>query len=133
MRKMLLLISVVVTLFIFISCGKEKEETFLSGASLNPEFQQKYLVGSWIQPIPGNKEKFQGFILKNDGTAKSINMATLQYISWKIEDDNLVLTVKSIGNKTSSIRKEIYTDISLNETELHLKKGNIVYIYKRKK
>ena len=36
--------------------------------------------------------------LNEDGTAVSINMATLQYQEWSASGDTLVLTGKSIGN-----------------------------------
>lgn len=54
-------------------------------------------LGSWVQPIPviGGE---QGFTLNADGTAASINMATLLYKSWKYENGNLLLSGESIGN-----------------------------------
>lgn len=56
------------------------------------------VVGSWIMPIEGQQGKVQGVNLEEDGTASSINMATLVYKSWQQEGDNLYLAVKSIGN-----------------------------------
>ena len=44
------------------------------------------------------EEQTQGFTLNEDGTAVSINMATLQYQEWSASGDTLVLTGKSIGN-----------------------------------
>ncbi len=40
------------------------------------------LTGDWIEPVPGNTNTTQGFSLKENGEATSINMATLQYKSW---------------------------------------------------
>lgn len=56
------------------------------------------LSGSWVQPIPGNENQVQGIILNDNGSASSINMATLQYDTWKKEGDKLILAGKSIGN-----------------------------------
>lgn len=56
------------------------------------------LAGSWVQPIPGQENQVQGIILNENGSASSINMATLQYDTWKKEGDKLILTGKSIGN-----------------------------------
>lgn len=57
------------------------------------------LEGVWVQPIPGQQEKWQGFILSPNGTANSLNMKTLLYKNWEREGDTLTLTGKSIGNK----------------------------------
>lgn len=54
-------------------------------------------LGSWVQPIPG-MEGEQGFTLNADGTASSINMATLLYQSWKYDNGNLLLLGESLGN-----------------------------------
>lgn len=56
------------------------------------------VVGAWIMPIEGQLGEIQGIDLKEDGTASSINMATLVYQSWDQNGDDLYLTVKSIGN-----------------------------------
>lgn len=56
------------------------------------------LTGDWIEPVPGNTNTTQGFSLKENGEATSINMATLQYKSWAQEDNRLILSGESIGN-----------------------------------
>lgn len=60
--------------------------------STTPQF-----IGSWVQPIPGMDGE-QGFVLNADGTASSINMATLLYKSWKYENGMLLLLGESLGN-----------------------------------
>ena len=57
------------------------------------------LTGDWIEPVPGNTNTIQGFSLKENGEATSINMATLQYKSWAQEDNRLILSGESIGNQ----------------------------------
>lgn len=56
------------------------------------------VVGAWVMPIEGQPGEMQGIDIKEDGTASSINMATLVYQSWDQNGDDLYLTVKSIGN-----------------------------------
>lgn len=68
---------------------------FLLSACSNPKNQ---LIGSWTQPIPGQETSVQGFELKEDGKASSINMSTLKYESWATNGKQLLLTGKSIGN-----------------------------------
>ncbi|MDD2953133.1 MAG: lipocalin family protein [Parabacteroides sp.] len=57
-----------------------------------------YIQGSWTEPNPINSEEVQGFTLSQDGTATSINMATLVMKSWNLEDKTLLLQYQSIGN-----------------------------------
>jgi hypothetical protein len=80
-------------------------------------------TGSWVAPISG-MEPFQwGFTLNADGTAKSINSATLQYKTWKRMKDRLIVEGESIGNKitvpasdTFLIREEGGKIVSLSTT-----------------
>ncbi|MGB6128677.1 MAG: lipocalin family protein [Psychrilyobacter sp.] len=109
-----------------------QDDIYIEGASLTIEDQNTYLLGSWIEPIPGNEKEFQGFTLNSDGTAQSINMATLQYQKWQFKDGKLILTAKSTGNKTSSVGEEVYTVISVNENYLFLKNREIQFIYKKR-
>jgi hypothetical protein len=56
------------------------------------------LVGSWVKPNPINDKEVQGFLINSDGTAESINMATLLYKKWWQEDGKLILIMESVGN-----------------------------------
>lgn len=55
------------------------------------------LFGKWVQPIEG-QDSIQGFDLKRDGVAESINMNTLVFKSWSIAQGKLILVGQSIGN-----------------------------------
>lgn len=81
----------------FMSCKSDKAATPAAtpAAEMQPALT---LEGSWVEPVPGMEEQTQGFTLNEDGTAVSINMATLQYQEWSASGDTLVLTGKSIGN-----------------------------------
>jgi hypothetical protein len=58
-------------------------------------------TGSWVAPISG-MEPFQwGFTLNADGTASSINSASLQYKTWKRMKDRLIVEGESLGNKVT--------------------------------
>lgn len=76
-----------------------QDDIYIEGSSLSIEDQKIYLLGSWVEPIPGNEKEFQGFTLNSDGTAKSINMATLQYQKWRFKDGQLILTAKVLEIK----------------------------------
>lgn len=58
----------------------------------------KNIEGAWVEPVPGMPDMQQGFVLETGGKASSINMATLQYETWKQQDNLLILSGKSIGN-----------------------------------
>ena len=53
------------------------------------------IEGSWVEPVPGMPGMQQGFVLDGDGSASSINMATLKYEAWKkvekLTQDSLIL------------------------------------------
>ena len=40
------------------------------------------IEGSWVEPVPGMPRMQQGFVLDGDGSASSINMATLKSVSY---------------------------------------------------
>jgi len=68
------------------------------------------IVGSWVEPNPIASDQVQGITLNEDGTASSINMATLRYQSWSREDNVLYLTAESEGSGepyTMTVKYEI--------------------------
>lgn len=71
------------------------------------------------------------FSLYADGTAESDNMATLLYQKWNVKDNQLYLEAKSIGNGSSSIDTVIYEIQKLNESQMILKQGEIIFEYKK--
>ncbi len=89
------------------------------------------VIGSWVEPVPGRPELVQGIVLYADGSARSINMATLLYQSWRISGDNLVLRVRSIGNHTSSEDDETYLFSLPDKDTLLLRSGELVITYRR--
>lgn len=57
------------------------------------------ILGAWVEPVGGMEGMVQGFVLREDGSASSVNMSTLVYESWRRCGDTLMLKGKSIGNR----------------------------------
>ena len=124
--KKILAITILATV-VFTSCkestNQEKQEVPNSEISKSKkENATNLLTGSWIQPNPINDKEVQGFTLKNDGTAESINMATLVYKKWWAENGKLNLVAESIGSGSSSTDTTQYeiiknTDVILEQVE----------------
>lgn len=95
---------------------------------------EKEIVGSWIQPIPGQPGRFQGIIFQSGGQAASLNMVTLQYESWRIHEGRLVLTGKSIGNRQTLSFADTLDIVRLSADTLVLKRGKeLELVFTRKK
>ena len=87
------------------------------------------LEGTWTQPIPGQSGR-QGFTLRANGSAESVNMATLKYSAWAQPDDTtLVLTATSQGNGTSFTSDDTLTLVRLTADSLVLRKGQLLLEY----
>lgn len=103
------------------------EDIFLSGSSIEPEDHHLF-VGSWH--LSREESPFaEGFILKEDGSASSINSRTLHYKKWRIESDRLILTAVSLGNRSGSVDDEEYIIDSFNGAKLFLKFHNETLIF----
>ena len=48
--------------------------------------ENESLVGKWVQAVPGMPRAEQGFVLEADGSAESVNMASMVYETWKEQD-----------------------------------------------
>ena len=112
-----------ITTLVFIACSGNSNLT-------------NQLKGSWIAPINGMPEQMEGFELKDDGLASSINMATLVYEKWEtIKLDNadvLVLQGKSIGNgQTLSFSDTLKID-KISENSLTLTQDSYTRTYTKK-
>jgi hypothetical protein len=57
-----------------------------------------YIAGTWVEPNPINASEVQGFNLNEDGTASSVNMATLIFENWNLSNSTLMLKSKSLGS-----------------------------------
>lgn len=109
----------------YIACSRPKNIHDQQGALQS-------VVGTWVEPNPINEMEEQGFELKADGSAASINMATLLYQSWWSRGDSLWLVTQSIGNKTSSIDTLAYAIRNCTPEHLVLVNKSIEISYRRK-
>lgn len=91
------------------------------------------ISGIWTQPIPGQEGRTQGMMLNENGTASSVNMATLQYESWKKVGDQLILTGKSIGNHQTISFTDTLTIHRLTVDSLILDNAGFKQFYTRVK
>lgn len=91
------------------------------------KIDKSLIVGSWIDTA----ESALNFTLFDDGTARSDNMATLIYKNWQVNSNNIIFTIESIGNGTSSIDDEMFEIQKLDENEMILKSGNRLFTYKK--
>ncbi|MGN1215608.1 MAG: lipocalin family protein [Candidatus Cryptobacteroides sp.] len=102
--------------------------TFL--ASCSTQIKTEQLEGIWTQPVPG-MTIVQGFELGKDGSARSVNMATLLYDSWKLEGRNLILNGTSIGNHTDCTFSDTLEIIKAANDSLVLRKAELVLEYSK--
>ena len=84
-----------------------------------------------MAPVPGISNLKQGFTLEANGSASSINMATLKYEKWKKEGNLLLLSGISIGNHQSISFTDTLTVEQLTQDSLILKKGELVLRYSK--
>lgn len=78
------------------------------------------LIGKWIQPVAGLDKEMQGFQLRKNGTAKSINMYTLIYDKWTLNNDTLFLWSHSEGVKDTAAVIDTTIIRELSDTSLVL-------------
>ncbi|PXY02330.1 hypothetical protein DF185_06695 [Marinifilum breve] len=102
----------------------KKDGVEVSAAHINKQL----LVGSWLD----TSESQLHFSMLQDGTARSDNMATLLYQKWRVEGSKLILTVKSIGNGSSSVDEESYEIKTLTEEKLVLQNGDFTMEFEKK-
>ncbi|HEY6143621.1 MAG TPA: lipocalin family protein [Flavobacterium sp.] len=125
---------IILAAFAFLSCNRalKPEKTNAGDSVSKTENSTNPLIGSWVQPNPINEKEVQGFTLKNDGTAASINMATLVYKKWWTEKGKLILVAESIGNGSSSIDTTQYEIVNKTNSILELKNGDYSVRYTKK-
>ena len=93
-----------------------------------------YIAGTWIEPNPIDTNSVQGFTLNQDGTASSVNMATLIFKNWELNCHTLMLTSESIGNKQTFITTDTLRIVKLDADSLVLaRKGNYMWRLARQK
>ena len=85
-------------------------------------YDETRLVGRWLQPVPGLEKELQGFLLKKNGKAVSINTYSMVYDKWQLMHDTLLLWNHAEGAQSKDTSATIDTTIikSLTDTSLVL-------------
>ena len=81
--------------------------------------QPESLLGSWV-----NKESEMGFTLADGGKASSINMATLDYNSWQLIENKIILNSTSKGVSNPVTTDEIYIVRNITPSAMILSPSN---------
>lgn len=130
------LISCLLLGVLFLSCGNRSSAPAKKGA-VNEEKSistntEALLVGDWVEPNPIEEGNVQGIKLLEDGKAKSINMATLIYSKWWINDGQLVLVAQSLGNRVVGTDSMAFDIVKIDRDSLILRKKNFIVRYKKR-
>jgi hypothetical protein len=123
-------------IFLFSSCKKGSNSSF--GEGINSKIQtekiadfavqKEFLIGSWEDSSPAALH----FTLFEDGTARSDNMQTLLYKKWKVNGTQIIFTIESIGNDTSSVENRTYNIEKLTKNKLILRNGEFLLHFTKK-
>jgi len=139
MKKLISMMSVVISL-LFAACqsgSKNEEKTTANqepttnAEKTNLEIPIASLYGVWTEPNPINEKEEQGFRLNKDGSAESINMATLLYRQWWLKDSVLYLVAESKGNRQSITDTTAYRVVNATDNELILRDRGRTVSYKK--
>ena len=93
-----------------------------------------YIQGTWLEPNPINPKEMQGFTLNQNGTASSVNMATLLIKNWNLDNWTLTLQYESIGNKQTITGTDTLNVVKIDADSLVLaRKTNVMWRLARQK
>lgn len=93
-----------------------------------------YIQGTWLEPNPINQKEMQGFTLNQNGTASSVNMATLLMKNWNLDNWTLTLQYESIGNKQTITGIDTLNVIKISADSLVLaRKADVIWRLARQK
>ena len=131
MKKIIFGISIVLFATIIGCNNKNTEKDNTPAIEKETTNYNELLIGSWVEKNPINENEVQGIEIIKGGEAKSINMATLLFKNWWVENDKLFLVEESIGNHSSSIDTISYKVNSIDENSLVLSDDDMIINYKR--
>ena len=110
---------------VFFACGKNEKESAADNKANTKATEEikvikpESLFGSWV-----NKESEMGFKLMDGGKAASINMATLDYNSWQLIENKIVLNSTSKGVSNPVTSDEIYIVRDVTQSKMILSPSN---------
>lgn len=130
MRKLLLMAIAVICL---TACGNANKSSQNVCCNDSTACDSITIIGSWVKPIDG-QNALDGFKLNADGTAESINSATLVYKSWKQNSDSTITFIsESIGNGQAFSDTTTWNIKKLDTDSLILTSGEMAFKYSRQK
>ncbi|WP_298737056.1 lipocalin family protein [uncultured Chitinophaga sp.] len=83
-------------------------------------YEPQVLTGKWMRPVAGRDKETQGFDLRKDGSAQSINMYTLVYEKWALSKDTLLLWHHTEGVEQKDSAATVDTTIIKDLTDTTL-------------
>lgn len=92
------------------------------------------LVGTWLHSVDSMPGAEAGFSLKSGGEAKSVNMAALACLNWRLDEDEakLELDCVSAGGRDSSAARIVYNLVAVSSKHLLLKdSAGMILTYRR--
>lgn len=104
-----------------------------AGCSCSKSVGEK-LIGNWVESVNmGDTSIYQGFTLKGDSACASINMATLQYVKWSLEnqDQTIIMHGRSLGNGGTFDFIDTLTIQTLSKDSLIVSRGGQTIRYFR--
>lgn len=97
--KIVLIIFLISALALLNSCKKGKEEhkkeetkeisTEVKEVVQKFDYEDSEFYGTWLEPVPGFDDQYQGFILKKDHRAISVNVDTPLNMKWSVKRNEL--------------------------------------------
>lgn len=97
-----------------------------AGEKRNNEF-----AGIWLLQLNGSVSQ-DGFVLKDDGTASSINNVNTLYKTWQtIDSDVLVLAGKKIQNKKEYPFSDTFKIDNITDSVFTINSGKKTFTYRR--
>lgn len=108
-----------------------KEKVTFPSDIKKAELVKENLFGRWLQPIPGEEDESQGFVLNKDYTATSLNIHTLLYEKWALSQDTLFLWSHTQGVNLYSENIDTLLIKKLTEKELVIAPANAKDIEER--
>lgn len=109
------------------TAGEDPGKDYVPSMEVDPA----KLVGGWEEPVPGQPGRFQGYRLNKDGTASSINMATLAVNRWSVKGDILTLYGDSIGNGITIPFAMEYLIEEVTPNTLKIRQGSLEHKFEK--
>lgn len=136
MKKSAIILGAMV--FVFASCqnkaqngnnGEANDSTVVTVEETPvPAIANELFYGAWVSTSENNQE-VQGFSLKADGVAESINNTTVSTKAWWADDSNLYLVQENVNNGSAVVDTLAFEVATVNADSLVLRDGETVFNY----